>query len=85
MVHSRVLQSLSTPILGHLDPLFLTVMDDVQHLLRETFRTSNPLTIALSGTGSAGMEAAITNLIEPGDTVIVGMNGVFGGRMAFHG
>ena len=82
MVHSRVLQSLSTPILGHLDPLFLAVMDDIQHLLRETFRTGNPSTIAVSGTGSAGMEAAITNLIEPGDTAIVGMNGVFGGRIA---
>ncbi|MET0515614.1 MAG: alanine--glyoxylate aminotransferase family protein [Nitrospiraceae bacterium] len=82
MVHSRVLQSLSTPILGHLDPLFLSVMDDVQQLLRDTFRTSNPLTIAVSGTGSAGMEAAISNLIEPGDTAIVGINGVFGERMA---
>jgi alanine-glyoxylate transaminase/serine-glyoxylate transaminase/serine-pyruvate transaminase len=82
MVHSRVLQSLSAPILGHLDPLFLAVMDDIQHLLRKTFRTGNPFTIAVSGTGSAGMEAAITNLIEPGDTAIVGMNGVFGGRIA---
>jgi alanine-glyoxylate transaminase/serine-glyoxylate transaminase/serine-pyruvate transaminase len=82
MVHPRVLRALSTPLLGHLDPAFLTVMNDVQSLLRRVFRTDNRFTIAVSGTGSAGMEAAIVNLVEPGDAVVVGVNGVFGGRLA---
>ena len=73
---------MSTPLLGHLDPEFLTIMNEVQALLRTVFQTNNPFTIAVSGTGSAGMEAALVNLIEPGDTVIVGVNGVFGTRMA---
>ena len=73
---------MSTPLLGHLDPEFLTIMNEVQALLRTVFQTDNPFTIAVSGTGSAGMEAALVNLIEPGDTVIVGVNGVFGARMA---
>ena len=73
---------MSTPLLGHLDPEFLTIMNEVQALLRTVFQTENPFTIAVSGTGSAGMEAALVNLIEPGDTVIVGVNGVFGTRMA---
>ena len=82
MVHPRVLQALSQPLLGHLDPVFLTLMNDIQALLRATFHTQNEFTIALSGTGSAGMEAVIANLIEPGDRAIVGVNGVFGTRLA---
>jgi alanine-glyoxylate transaminase / serine-glyoxylate transaminase / serine-pyruvate transaminase len=82
MVHSRVLRALSTSLLGHLDPLFLTLMDDIQTLLRVVFQTKNHFTIAVSGTGSAGMEASIVNIIEPGDAVIVGVNGVFGTRLA---
>ena len=82
MVHPRVLKAMSTPLLGHLDPKFLEIMNEVQGLLRTVFQTQNPFTIAISGTGSAGMEAALVNLVEPGDTVMVGVNGVFGGRMA---
>src|SRR5574338_1657688 len=82
IVHPRVLQALATPLVGHLDPAFLSVMNDIQALLRRTFSTTNQFTIAVSGTGSAGMEAAIVNLVEPGDTVIVGINGVFGTRLA---
>ena len=82
MVHPRVLRALSTPLLGHLDPAFLALMDDIQALLRVVFQTKNRFTIAVSGTGSAGMEASIVNIVEPGDTVIVGVNGVFGTRLA---
>jgi alanine-glyoxylate transaminase/serine-glyoxylate transaminase/serine-pyruvate transaminase len=82
MVHSRVLRAMATPLVGHLDPSFLSLMNDVQALLRRVFRTENRFTIALSGTGSAGMEAAIVNIVEPGETVIVGVNGVFGTRLA---
>ncbi len=82
MVHPRVLQALSQPLLGHLDPVFLALMNEIQTLLRATFHTRNEFTIALSGTGSAGMEAVIANLIEPGDRAIVGVNGVFGTRLA---
>ena len=82
MVHPRVLRALSTPLLGHLDPAFLALMDEIQTLLRMVFQTKNRFTIAVSGTGSAGMEASIVNIVEPGDTVIVGVNGVFGTRLA---
>src|SRR6059058_3687486 len=82
LVHPRVLRAMSTPLLGHLDPEFLTIMNEVQALLRTVFQTKNPFTIAVSGTGSAGMEATLVNLIQPGDSVIVGVNGVFGMRMA---
>ncbi len=82
MVHPRVLRAMSTPLLGHLDPKFLEIMNEVQAQLRAVFRTENPFTIAISGTGSAGMEAALVNLIEPGDAVIVVAAGVFGVRMA---
>jgi alanine-glyoxylate transaminase / serine-glyoxylate transaminase / serine-pyruvate transaminase len=82
MVHPRVLRALSAPLLGHLDPAFLTVMNDMQTLLRYVFQTSNRFTIAISGTGSAGMEASIVNLVEAGDAVVVGINGVFGTRLA---
>src|SRR5512140_198463 len=82
MVSPRVLRAMATPLVGHLDPAFLVIMNEVQGMLREVFQTQNQFTIAISGTGSAGMEAALVNFIEPGDTVIVGVNGVFGTRMA---
>ncbi|MCC7423331.1 MAG: alanine--glyoxylate aminotransferase family protein [Planctomycetaceae bacterium] len=78
----RVLAALASPTVGHLDPYFLKVMDETQQMLRQVFCTKNPLTLAVSGTGSAGMEACVVNLIEPGDRMIVCVNGVFGGRMA---
>jgi alanine-glyoxylate transaminase / serine-glyoxylate transaminase / serine-pyruvate transaminase len=82
LVHPRVLRALSAPLLGHLDPVFLGVMNEIQSSLRRVFETQHPFTIAVSGTGSAGMEASIVNLIEPGDAVLVGVNGVFGTRLA---
>ena len=82
LVHPRVLRALSLPLVGHLDPVFLNVMNDIQHALRGVFQTAHRFTIAISGTGSAGMEAAIVNIVEPGDSVIVGINGVFGTRLA---
>lgn len=81
-VHPRVLRAMSTALIGHLDPMFLGIMNDIQTLLRRVFATNNPFTIAVSGTGSAGMEAAIVNIVEPGDRVIVGINGIFGTRLA---
>lgn len=81
-VHQRVLHAMATPLVGHLDPTFLCVMNDVQASLRHLFATLNPFTIAVSGTGSAGMEAAVVNVVEPDDAVIVGVNGVFGTRLA---
>lgn len=72
---------MSSPLIGHLDPTFLDLMDEVQWLLRQVFRTANPFTIAVSGTGSAAMEAVFVNLVEPGDHVVVGVNGIFGSRM----
>jgi alanine-glyoxylate transaminase/serine-glyoxylate transaminase/serine-pyruvate transaminase len=81
-VHPRVLQAMAAPLLGHLDPAFLAMMEEVKAMLRVVFGTQNALTIPISGTGSAGMEACIVNLVEPGDGVIVGVNGVFGGRMS---
>lgn len=80
--HPRVLAALAAPTLGHLDPQFLGYMDEIQRLLREAFGTSNALTFAVSGTGSAGMEACLVNVLERGDRVVVGENGVFGGRIA---
>jgi alanine-glyoxylate transaminase/serine-glyoxylate transaminase/serine-pyruvate transaminase len=82
MVHPRVLQAMSSPLVGHLDPQFLRLMDTLQEQLRWLFRTRNEFAIALSGTGSAGMEAVMVNLIEPGDPVLVGINGAFGLRLA---
>ena len=81
-VHPRVLRAMSTPLVGHLDPSFVDVMDETQELLRYAFQTDNEWTIPVSGTGSAAMEAAIGNLVEPGETVLVPSNGYFGGRMA---
>lgn len=80
-VHPRVLRAMSTPLVGHLDPSFIDIMNEVQELLRYTYRTDNKWTIPVSGTGSAAMEAAIANVVEPGDTVLVPTNGYFGGRM----
>jgi alanine-glyoxylate transaminase/serine-glyoxylate transaminase/serine-pyruvate transaminase len=81
-VNPRVLRAMSTPLVGHLDPSFIEIMNEVQDLLRYTFRTDNQWTIPVSGTGSAAMEAAIGNVVEPGDTMLVPTNGYFGGRMA---
>jgi alanine-glyoxylate transaminase/serine-glyoxylate transaminase/serine-pyruvate transaminase len=81
-VHPAVSQALGKPMIGHLDPQFLRIMDEVQDMLRRVFLTDNELTIAVSGTGSAGMEAVLVNLIEPGDEVLVCVNGVFGERMS---
>jgi alanine-glyoxylate transaminase/serine-glyoxylate transaminase/serine-pyruvate transaminase len=80
-VPPRVLQALASPTIGHLDPEYLRVMDDMRELLRQVFRTRNELTVAMPGTGSSGMESCVANLIEPGDEMIVCVNGVFGGRM----
>ena len=81
MVAPRVLNALSYPLVGHLDPQFLTLMQEVQQLLRFVFQTENELTVPVSGTGSAGMEAALCNFIEPGDNVLVAVLGYFGERM----
>src|SRR4051795_5104817 len=80
-VPQRVLRALGAPTLGHLDPQYLTIMDETCVRLRQVFRTKNALTFPVSGTGMAGMECIAVNLIEPGDEVIVCVNGVFGGRM----
>jgi alanine-glyoxylate transaminase / serine-glyoxylate transaminase / serine-pyruvate transaminase len=80
-VHPRVLEAMARPTIGHLDPQFVAMMDELKRLLQYAFRTANALTIPISGPGSAGMEAAFVNLVEPGDTVVVCINGVFGGRM----
>lgn len=79
--HPRVLAALGAPLLGHLDPQFLEIMNETQDLLRRTFQTANHLTFPVSGTGSAGMETCVVNLIEPGDRMVVAVNGVFGQRM----
>lgn len=81
-VAPSVLDALGKPLVGHLDPEFIRIMEETSQMLRTTFRTSNPLTFPVSGTGSAGMETALVNLLEPGDRIVIGVNGVFGGRMA---
>lgn len=81
-VHPRVLAAMAQPTIGHLDPEFVGLMDDIKALLRYAFQTKNSLTLPLSAPGSAGMEAAFANLLEPGDKAIVCINGVFGMRMA---
>jgi alanine-glyoxylate transaminase / serine-glyoxylate transaminase / serine-pyruvate transaminase len=80
--HPRVLEALGRPTVGHLDPYYLKIMDELQSMLRDVFRTKNRMTMAISGTGSAGQEATVANLVEPGDKVLVCVNGVFGGRLA---
>ena len=81
-VPSRVLQAMARPTIGHLDPAFVGMMDELKALLRYAFRTENPLTMPVSAPGSAGMEACFVNLVQPGDQVVICRNGVFGGRMA---
>jgi len=81
-VHPRVLRACATPLLGHLDPDFLELLEETKRLLQHAFQTANALTIPISGTGSAGMEACFVNLVEEDDEVVVGVNGVFGTRMA---
>lgn len=80
-VAPSVLRAMSRPLLGHLDPAFVTMMDEIKTMLRSVFLTRNEMTFPVSGTGSAGMEFCFVNLIEPGDEVVVGVNGVFGQRM----
>jgi len=80
-VSPRVLRAMAHPLVGHLDPQFIALMNEVQELLRFVFQTDNRLTIPVSGTGSAGMEAALCNFIEPGDSVLIGVNGYFGERL----
>ena len=81
-VHPRVLSAMSKATIGHLDPEFIALMEDIKDLLRYCFQTKNALTLPLSAPGSAAMEAAFANLLEPGDKAIVCINGVFGMRMA---
>src|SRR5256714_4961967 len=80
--YPEAVAALTRPVLGHLDPEFLALLDETMDRLRSVFRTKNALTLPISGTGSAGMEACFVNLLEPGDSAIVGVNGVFGERMA---
>ena len=81
-VPARVLEALARPTIGHLDPVFLQVLDETQGMLRQVFGTENALTLPMSATGSAGMETCFVNLLEPGDHALICRNGVFGGRMA---
>lgn len=81
-VDPRVLKAMATPLIGHLDPEFLEIMNETMEMLRQLFQTKNTMTIPVSGTGSSGMEAAFCNVIEDGDEVLVCVNGVFGQRMS---
>jgi alanine-glyoxylate transaminase / serine-glyoxylate transaminase / serine-pyruvate transaminase len=81
-IHPRVLAALSRPTVGHMDPYYLKIMDELQSMLQQVFCTKNRMTMAISGTGSAGQEAAVTNLVEPGERVLICINGVFGNRLA---
>ena len=81
-IDPRILQAFTRPTLGHLDPVFLKLMDEVRGMLKQVFRTQNELTFPVSGTGTAGMETCLVNLIEPGDEVVVCVQGYFGARMA---
>lgn len=81
MIPARVTAAMSMPVIGHLDPVFLEIMDDVQVLLRYLFQTENRFTFPVSGTGSSGMETALANFIEPGDNVLIGVIGYFGERL----
>jgi alanine-glyoxylate transaminase / serine-glyoxylate transaminase / serine-pyruvate transaminase len=80
--HPRVLQAMARPLIGHLDPEFIRMMDEVKSMVQQTFLTQNHLTFVVSAPGSAGMETCLVNLLEPGDECIICINGVFGGRMA---
>src|ERR1700724_2956139 len=79
--YPEVVAAFTRPLLGHLDPEFLEVLDETCDRLRTVFQTTNSLTLPVSGTGSAGMEAAFVNLVNPGDVVVVGVNGLFGRGM----
>jgi alanine-glyoxylate transaminase/serine-glyoxylate transaminase/serine-pyruvate transaminase len=79
--YPEAVEALARPMLGHLDPAFVALLDETCDRLRTVFRTTNAMTLPVSGTGSAGMEAAFVNLVRPGDAVVVGVNGVFGARM----
>jgi alanine-glyoxylate transaminase/serine-glyoxylate transaminase/serine-pyruvate transaminase len=81
MVSSRVLRSMAHPLVGHLDPKFIELMKEVQEGLRYVFQTKNQMTLPVSGTGSAGMESTVANLLELGDTIMIGVNGYFGERL----
>lgn len=81
-MHPRVYKALSTQMIGHLDPEFVSIMDEVKGMVQHTFQTKNELTFVVSAPGSAGMETCLVNLIEPGDEVVICQHGVFGGRMA---
>jgi len=80
-IHPSVIQAMGKPTVGHLDPLFIELMDDTKHLLRKAFLTENETTFPVSAPGSAGMEMCFANLVEPGEKVLIGVNGVFGERM----
>src|SRR5215213_6105399 len=79
--YPEAIAALGRPMLGHLDPEFVALLDETCERLRQVFRTTNPFTLPISGTGSAGMEACFVNVVRPGDAVVVGVNGVFGERM----
>lgn len=81
-VHPRVLKAMATPLVGHLDPDFVAIMDEVKSMVQHTFQTQNELSFVVSAPGSAGMETCLVNLLEPGDEAIICIHGVFGGRMA---
>src|SRR6202049_4837356 len=81
-IHPRVMKAMLSPVVGHLDPDFIKVMDDIKKMLRIVFRTANEITFPVSGTGSAGMETVLSNVIEEGDEVVIGVAGVFGTRLA---
>lgn len=81
-VAPSVLEALSLPCIGHMDPAFMQIMNEVREMLQQAFKTENEMTLACSGTGSAGAEMLMDNLVEPGDTCLIGINGVFGGRLA---
>ena len=81
-VHPRVLKAMATPLVGHLDPEFVEIMDDIKIMTQKAFQTENYLTFVVSAPGSAGMETCLVNLLEPGDEAIICIHGVFGGRMA---
>ena len=80
-VHYRVYQAMSNPVIGYLDPQILTCMDEISEMLRGVFQTKNQVTLAISATGSSGMEASYVNFVEPGDVVVIGVNGFFADRM----
>ncbi len=80
-VHQRVLKAMAMPLIGHMDPQFIQIIDGLKDMLRQLFKTKNDLTFAVSGTGSAGMETCFVNLLEPGEEALVCVNGVFGNRM----